>query len=170
MPPPDLNSAMHAESERIRLPSLEKFSGSSQFRHAVASAGFSRSMIEYQAVSRLRQRVTMAWRNTPSWANPKRSAAACYGRTRRCPLRSRRDRTQLRPKCPREIRPRKASEREGRNNLANSQTLVGHILLALDLSIDRRQIVFPANLQAMTRVEHQGDRTGRETPPCYGPR
>src|SRR6266849_1563601 len=52
-----------------------KFSGASHASNAARTAGHSPSMIENQAVSRLRPFTTMCCRNTPSYVNPNLSAA-----------------------------------------------------------------------------------------------
>ena len=48
------NGAVNADSDNFCLPAASKFSGASQRVNAASIAGHSLSIIEYQAVSRLR--------------------------------------------------------------------------------------------------------------------
>src|SRR6266550_81439 len=68
-------AARMVDSDWRCRPSLLKFCGESHASNAARRAGHSASVIEYQAVSRLRPLTTMCWRNTPSKVKPKRSAA-----------------------------------------------------------------------------------------------
>lgn len=63
----------------ICCPLLSKLPSSSHRVNASRSAGYSLSMIEYHAVSRLRWCTTTACRNMPSKVKPKRVAAAREG-------------------------------------------------------------------------------------------